>query len=708
MLHLKTPRGPRNRRREIRSRGIRSSALSSGKPVRGWRARLAEVDWGRLRINVVAAAFVLLWGGLWCRAWHLQMIEGPLLADRAKRQYIASELVTGKRGNILDRNGQALARSVECRSVYARPAEVADVARTANVLGPLLNIPPQELYATLSDSPRKFVWLARKVDDSTASAVRKAALPGIGLSKEYDRVYPFKQMAGQLLGFVGMDDRGLEGVERALDSRLAGVPIRQTVQRDAMGRRFYLYAEGQGEPAGEDMSLTLDVQIQFFAEEAIARAVEEYGANWGGVLLVDVPSGDILAWAQYPFFNPNSYREYAPSQYRNRLAADALEPGSTLKPFLMAAALQEKKIERDTLFDCEGGQWQTKTITIRDTGRHDTLPANKVLRYSSNIGMAKIGLLLGGRTYHRYLTELGFGVRAGVPVAESRGILRPPREWSEADLISASFGQSLSVTSLQLAQAYLTLINGGMYKPLRLVLDDNATRENFHRVFSERTARQVMEMMREVVEEDGSGKAARINGMQVGGKTGTAQKADRRSGTYGKGRIASFVGFVPADNPRYLVLTIVDEPTRNQYGGVVAAPVFKSVAGRTMIYKGQLPDVTFAEASDKTSRGGHASPRIRGYRPSRGPDPLFATVSVETDRAVSYHTLPGHLSRASALVPNVVGKSVRNAVELFARGGIVPELKGTGRRVVKQTPEPGAQWPAEQKPGQYVLWLSER
>ena len=714
MLQIKTSiKKQKNKRSELKSAAT-SSVLSQGKPLRGWRASLAQVDWGRLRINVVVAVFILFWAGLWSRAWFLQMIEGPRLADRAKRQYMASELVTGKRGMIFDRNGQVLARSVECRSIYARPAEIVDVVHTANTLGPILNIPPQELYAQLSDSQRKFLWLARKVDDHTAEAVRKTDLAGIGFSKEYDRVYPFKQMAGQLLGFVGMDDRGLEGIERALDSNLASIPTRQMVQRDAMGRRFYLHTAGQDEPGGKDATLTLDVQVQFFAEEAIAKAVEDYGASWGGVLVVDVPTGDVLAWAQYPFFNPNSYRDYAPSQYRNRLASDALEPGSTFKPFLVAAALQEKKIDRDTPFDCEGGKWETKTITIRDTGRHGVLPVNKIIRYSSNIGMAKIGLTLGTRTYHRYLAQLGFGTRTAVPVAESKGILRQPKDWSEADLISTSFGQSISVTGLQMAQAYLTLINGGVYKPLRLVLDESAlVEENYQRVFSERVTKQVMDMMREVVEEDGSGKAARINGVVVAGKTGTAQKADRRTGTYGNARLASFVGFAPADNPRYLVLVMVDEPTRNQYGGVVAAPVFQKVTSRAMTYRGHLPDVVFAEAPEKpviVDRRA-AAIRARGYKASQAPQPLYAAVEMAPVRAVAYHTLPGHLTKASTTVPNVVGKTVRNAVELFARGGIVPTLKGDGQRVVRQAPEAGSHWPEKDvkgKESEYVLWLSER
>lgn len=711
MLRLSPPKKQRNRRNSS-GNSVLNSVLNSSKPDRGIRAWFANRDWGRLRINIVASIFVLLWFGLWGRAWYLQMIEGPTLAHKARRQHMTSELVTGKRGKVFDRNGQVLARSVECRSVYAKPAEITDVVAVSNTLGPLLNIPPQELYAQLSDSNRKFLWLSRKVDDQTAEAVRRSELAGIGLSKEFDRIYPFKQMAGQLLGFVGMDDHGLEGIERSLDNQLASIPTRQIVQRDATGRRFYLQTEGQEEPGGADVALTIDVQVQFFAEEALAQTIEEYGATWGGVLVVDVPTGDILAWAQYPFFNPNSYREYAPSQYRNRLASDALEPGSTFKPFLVAAALQEKKVDPDTLFDCEGGKWETKTITIRDTAKRGILPVNKIVRYSSNIGMAKIGLTLGAKTYHNYLSQLGFGTRTGLPVAESRGILRSAREWGEADLISTSFGQSISVTGVQMAQAYLTLLNGGVYKPLRLVLDENAAvQEKYQRIFSEKVSRQVRDMLRDVVEEDGSGKAARIQGMQVGGKTGTAQKADKRSGTYGRGRMASFVGFAPADNPRYLVLVMVDEPTKNQYGGIVAAPVFQKVTSRAMTYRGHMPNVVFAEAASKAHQEAakQRSRYQRGLKISKNQHSLRDNPLGEITRVnLAANSTSPSAAKAAAVVPNVVGKSVRNAVELFARGGIVPILKGEGQHVIKQSPAPGAAWPEQEKDGTYILWLSER
>lgn len=692
-------------RRKSPGNSYRSGGTSNS-PL-GW---LKGLDWSRVRIRMVVCIFCLLWAGLWGRAWYLQMIEGPRLAERAQRQHMASELVAGRRGMILDRNGQVLARSVEARSVYARPQEITDFQAAAAVLAPLLGLDAQALHTELAQTKRRFVWLKRKVDDYTAEAVRKTGLAGIGLSKEYDRFYPFKHLAGQLLGFVGVDDKGLEGVERSMDARLGCVPTRQIVQRDAMGRRFYLHEEGQSEPVGEDLTLTIDVQMQFTVEEAIAKAVRENDARWGGALVVDVLSGEIHAWAQYPFFNPNNYKDSGPLIYRNRLAADALEPGSTFKPFVIAAALQERKVTPSTAIDCEGGKWVKKNFTIRDTSSQGVLPVDKVLRYSSNIGMAKIGLSMGAGTLHKYLHALGFGQHTAVPVADSKGILRSPRGWSEVDIMSAAFGQSISVTGLQMAQAYLTLLNNGVHKPLRLIREDSRVEEAHPRVFRESAVREVMRMMRDVVEEkDGTGRRARVEGIEVAGKTGTAQKADHRSGTYGSKRLASFVGFFPASRPRYLVLVMVDEPVRSQYGGLVAAPVFQEIASRVLTNSGMLHEAE-AGAAAKHASGRSAGGRQRGLKLAGLDVPGFSAsrnldATPAPDKGMR---LPGHLATAGSRVPDVLGKSVRNAVELFARAGVVPELKGTGSRVVRQSPPPGVTWPENGKPAEYILWLSER
>ncbi|MDR1857260.1 MAG: PASTA domain-containing protein [Desulfovibrio sp.] len=671
---------------------------------RAWREWHVE-DWPRMRCNIVVAVFALLWVGIWGRAWYLQMMKGPHLAAQARRQHTTTELVTGRRGVIYDRNGQILAQSVQSYSIYAKPHDIEDKVRAAEVLGALLGREPQPLYEELASARRNFIWIQRKVDDYTAEELRKADIQGLGLAKEYDRVYPLKHMAGQVLGFVNVDDRGCAGLEFTLDGRLASLSTRQVVQRDAQGRRFYLHEEGVADPKGQDVTLTLDVRLQYVAEEAVREAGQATSSRWAGALVVDVSNGDILAWAQYPFFNPNTLRERTvPALYRNRLAQDALEPGSTFKPFPMAIALQERKVTPDTLINCEKGKWETKRFTIRDTASHGILPATKVLRYSSNIGMAKIGQHLGAPVMYKYLSALGFGTRTSVPVLESRGILRRLRDWSEVDVMATAFGQSISVTGLQMAQAYLVLLNRGLFRPLRILKENVAVHEPRERIFSDSTARTVMKMMRDVVQEDdGTGKRARIDGIDVGGKTGTAQKADHRAGTYGHKHLASFVGFFPVNRPQYLILVLIDEPSSNQYGGVVAAPVFKEIAFRTMAFMGGGNEQNKERAERPAASG-----RQRGFKLA-GMEPLATTPDLVPARKSLQKSLelPGHLAKASDCVPDVEGKTVRNAVELFARAGIVPELKGSGTRVVRQSPRPGTAWKEAGKDAEYILWLTE-
>ena len=658
-----------NRRAAARERAPRPSPWSG-------------VDWQQVRFRLAAGLFAGLWVILWCRAFYVQLILGPDLETMAERQHSYTELVEARRGNIYDRNGQVLARSVECRSVYANPREVADAGAAAAALAPLLNEDPTTLRRRLSQD-RSFVWLARKVDDATALAVQKADLAGVGLTREYERVYPFKHLAGQLLGFVGLDNKGLEGLERSFDSVLAGITQRNVIQRDGTGRSFYLDSEGDNR--GEDLYLTLDVQLQFIAEDVIAEAVEYAKARWGGVIIADVATGDVLAWAQYPFFNPNNFRHSTPSEYRNRLAADALEPGSTLKPFLMAAALEEGIITKDTEFFCENGMWKTKKTVIRDDGRaYGDLKAAKILPYSSNIGMAKIALEVGAPTYYAYLTRLGFGQRTGIGVGESRGIVRQPQDWSEVDLMSAGFGQSVSVTGVQMAQAYATLAGGGQFRPLRLVMDaeGHATSGAEQRIFSRATADAVLRMMEDTVDGDGTGNRARIPGLHVAGKTGTAQKAEPgHAGGYGDKRTASFGGIVPSDKPRYVIYVILDEPTTTQYGGVLAAPVFQKVASRALAYGGYLPDVVFA--TDDTPR-----PNAGGRSAARG-----QSVIRTAERGIA---------------PDVCGQSLRRATELFAQAGVVPEVKGDGLVVVRQEPAAGS--PCLDKNGKplpCVVWMAD-
>lgn len=658
-----------------------------------------SVDWDRFRFRMVAVFFCLVWGTLWLRVGCIQLWDGPELADKARRQHISAERVDVPRGMICDRNGQILARSVEVCSVYANPSQIDDVDAVAKKLASILGRSPQDISASLQKN-RSFIWIARRIDDATAEAVRKADLRGIELIREQERIYPYKHVAGQLIGFVGMDGRGLEGLERSFDDELSGLPVRQMFQRDASGRLFYMDNNDDEMPESEDLRLTIDVQVQFMAEEVLSKGVEEVAAKWGGMLIVDVQNGNVLAWAQYPFFNPNVYRKYKPAEYRNRLALDALEPGSTFKPFLVASALQEGVVTRNTVFNCENGVWKTKRSVIRDDNRaYKDLSVNQILMYSSNIGCGKIGLTLGAVKFHKYLSLLGFGQRMGLHLNESKGILRSPKDWSESDLISTSFGQSVSVTEAQMAQAYLTLANGGVYKPLRILLDSEEDDGGGQRVFSAETSREVLRIMQDVVDA-GTGKKAAVPGMAVAGKTGTAQKA--KSGTYGKERTASFVGLIPADKPLYLVVIFIDEPVRGKYGGTIAAPLFKNVITRVMAYQGALPDPG-AQLAQRVKRQEERAAKRAKRQKQKQEETIMGEVRRELASAA-----PTIKPKEKGAVPDVVGQSLRRAVEMFVQQGLVPVIKGDGARVVRQEPIPGIRWSDKnQAPRDCVLWLSE-
>ncbi|SKA69680.1 penicillin-binding protein [Desulfobaculum bizertense] len=634
-----------------------------------------EKDWSRIRLALVAGLFGLVWLVLWGRAFQVQVLDGDMLAERARRQHLASEFINGERGRILDRHGRILAQSVQCQSVYARPVQVKNPAQAARSLSRVLNIPANKLVKKLS-SRRPFVWLKRQVSDKVAFGVRSLDIGGISLVKEYRRLYPNKWLAGQLLGFCGQDGHGLEGLERSLNTQLTGVQNRQIVQRDARGRKLYLDGEQESPSHGQDVRLTLDADIQAVAEQALSKVVSQYNGKSGVALVAEVESGDILAWAQYPLFNPNSYRQYRSLGWRNRVALDALEPGSTLKPFLIAAALQEGIVAPETAVYCENGRFRLDGVTIRDTHKYEDLSVAEVLKLSSNIGMAKIGLEMGASRYYDYLTKLGFGSRSGLKLPESKGILRNPGTWQRVDLAATSFGQGIAVTALQTARAYVCLADDGVLKPLRLFAGQQPTQPE-RAVFSPEVTHTVLGMLQAAVEE-GTGKRARIEGLTVGGKTGTAQKASR-SGGYGKKYLASFVGMIPATHPRYVVLVSVDEPHPVYYGGLVAAPAVREIALKSLAFLGELPEVMTEAAS---------------------PDSFAAPRELERAVQAAVHRSPD--VRNPLLVPDVVGLSLRQAVKIFADAGVMPDLRGTGYIIGKQSPPPGTPWKSA---GQAVFWL---
>jgi cell division protein FtsI (penicillin-binding protein 3) len=639
----------------------------------------ARKDWSGMRIILLAGALVLVWTGLWVKTYLIQVVHGVELSEEAKAQYWTRESVRGLRGDIYSSRGALLAKSITVDSVFVRPREIEDPERVSRVLARILNAEPSALATRLNEDSG-FVWIERKIGDKKAERIRSKELAGVYLTQEPRRIYPQGQLAGQLLGFVGMDNRGLEGIELSFDTRLSGRKRELLVQRDAFGRVLYAPGELTGELSGKDVVLTLDTRVQFAAEKAISEAVRQYGGDYGMFLVVKVDSGHILASAQYPFFNPNCFRRYSPRLWRNRAALDAFEAGSSMKPFLVASALDEGLCEPKTIYYCENGSWRFQGYSIKDTHKYGWLPVRKILRYSSNIGAAKIGLDLGAEAYVRDLRALGLGKSTSLPLpSENEGILRGSEQWNRVELVSGSFGQGFSQNLYQMGRAYLCLANKGVRKPLTLVRQPEREKPGPTRVYSERTANTVLDMMESVVEGDGTGTRANIQGIHVGGKTGTAQQA-LPSGGYGEDYLAVFAGLIPSRDPEYLLLAVVDSPTENHYGGVVAAPAVRKV-GQTLL---------------------RHTKACREWRPTLGGD--AAHESRERAGARNFRIITrtnGEQATNATLVPDLRGMPLRLAMEVLARRGSVPAVKGAGVVVARQSPEPGSEWKEEN----VVLWL---
>lgn len=632
-------------------------------------------DRGRGKIIFAGVLFALALMGLWARAYYVQVVKGPEYAKMANRQYWASETVSGKRGEIFDRNGLLLAKSVATQSVYVRPNEIKDVWTVSTRLGSILGMNAKGIAAEMGPGKR-FVWVARKISDAQAQAIRTEMLPGVYLETENSRQYPQGHMAGQLLGFLNMDGHGIEGLEKSFDDLLMPSSTKYTVQKDAAGNRMSsLQGEDRSAFNGQDLRLTLDSQVQLATEEALERSVARAKAKSGMALVVDVSTGEILAWGHYPFFNPNAVKKTR-GEWKNRVAVDIFEPGSTMKPIMVAAALQEKVCSPSKEYFCENGKWSVRGRRIKDTHKYENLTVSKIIRYSSNIGAAKIGLELGAAKLNRYLQELGFGHRGGLPLpGESAGLLNPVKQWKDVELANISFGQGLGVTMLQMTDAYLCIANGGVRLPLRLVREPHLPVQG-KRVFDEDVARMVMAMLEEVVQEDGTGTQARIEGVRVAGKTGTAQKASPTGG-YGGEYVASFVAVFPADKPRYLVSMMVDEPQNGHYGGVLVAPEVRNIGVQLLTASGMLSE-----------------PAEQVHMAQVSPERFSAPVQRVDNRPVDQETMP-----------NLQGATVRQALEVLVSRGIVPTVTGQGVIIEKQHPQPGEKWPADNK---CQLWLTQQ
>jgi len=630
--------------------------------------------WHNWRIKLIGIGFILAFGLIGYRALSLQVLDHELFEKRAQRQYQRIVQLPRQRGTIYDRNGQELALSMAVDSIFVEPYRIEDIPGTAKALARILSLSQRRLLVNLNKE-RRFLWIKRQVTPRESESLRALKLKGVGFIREHRRYYPNSQLGAQVIGFTGLDPTGLEGLELQYDSLMLGERGFLVIETDGKGKSIDFGdqdASVQGGSPGHSLWLTLDKNLQYIAEKELAAGVRKAQAKSGTVVVLDPETGKVLAMASYPDYNPNAYRSSRPSQWRNRAVCDAFEPGSTLKPFLVAAALNEGAVSPKQTIDCENGLYRVGGRKVRDTHRYGSLTVEDIVKLSSNIGAAKIGKKLERDRFYRYLGNFGFGSRSGIDFpGESTGLMRPPDKWFEADLANISFGQGISVTALQLARATAVIANGGLLMEADLVekvvdsqgvIVESRKPRTVHRVLSETVAHQVRDMMVRVVSEDGTGPLAQVPGFTVAGKTGTAQKVDRVTGGYSADkRVASFVGFLPAEAPRLVILVVVDEPQGQTYGGLVAAPVFARIAEQSLRQLGVSP----------------TEPVRRWVLPEivfDDPIPAALPFLVGTRQ-----------EGALPIMPDCVGLSGRQVLQTMERAGLNIKLKGSGR-VVEQHP----------------------
>jgi len=547
----------------------------------------------RARILCIFLLLFLGLGSIATKLYAVQVRQRDRLSERATRQYQRLVPVVSHRGIIYDRSGREFAVSLRVASAFAQPVSVHDPQATARVLAPILKLSVAELRSRLT-ADKPFVWLKRQLEPAQATAVTELNLKGIGLTPESRRFYPREEVAAHVLGFVGLDERGLEGIEHQYDDLLGGKPQYIAAQQDALGRLIARQEEPEPRTPIFDLSLTLDEVIQYTAERELARAVERSRAKGGTVVVMDPASGEILALASQPGFDPNSYRIAPTGARRNRAVTDYFEPGSIFKVILAAGALEEGVVRPGDRFHGEGGAIQVGGVTIRDHEKYGWLTVREILTYSSNVGAIKIGQKLGKSLFYHYISGFGFGTLTGVDLpGETPGLIRRPKGWSALSLSVLSLGHEISVTPVQFATAFSAVANGGvLLRPhiIRGLRSQDGTLQRvvepvaIRRVISPETARTLLDMLTSVTEE-GTGKEAALAEYAVAGKTGTAQKVDPATGRYSARKVvASFVGAVPAEAPRLVILVVIDDPEIFRWGGSLAAPTFREIARDALKY----------------------------------------------------------------------------------------------------------------------------
>ena len=518
--------------------------------------------------------------GLLGRGIYLQGIHDDFLQKKGDARYSRVIEVSAHRGMISDRNGEPLAVSTPVESIWASPSDVAADRLQIKKLAQVLDMDVNELKGRLFDTSRDFVYLKRQLPPDQVEKVVGLNIPGIMLQREYRRYYPAGEEAAQTLGFTGQDDIGQEGLELALQEQLAGKPGSQRVIKDRRGHIVEDAGSLHVSKPGSDIVLSLDSNVQHLAYRELKYAVIQHRAKSGSIVVLDARSGEVLALANYPGYNPNSRNNVSSKSMRNRAVTDLFEPGSTMKPFAVATAIETGKVRPNTLINTENGVFTVNNRKIHDQHPAAMMTVSQIIQRSSNVGAAKVALSLKPEALWQGLSESGFGAQTGSNFpGEAEGKLRDPKTWRRIEQATISYGHGISVSLLQLARAYTVFANHGELKPISLLKLDGPVAGK--QVFSEHTIRALTSMLETVTHPGGTAPLAQVSGYRVAGKTGTAHKLE--DGRYVNRYVASFVGFAPVSNPRLVVAVMIDEPGNEEYfGGLVAAPVFSKVTGAAL------------------------------------------------------------------------------------------------------------------------------
>lgn len=558
--------------------------------LQGWRSRTVGL--------LLMLAFLALVG----RSFYLQVIHNDFLQEKGDSRYRRDIEISASRGKIVDRHGDMLAVSTPMKSIWAIPGD----ARTMSTpqkrqLAELLDLSVRELDGKLA-SEKTFTYVKRQVPPETAERIAAQKFPGVHQEKEYRRFYPTGDMTAHIVGFTGVDDKGLEGVELAFQNSLLGRPGSRTVIRDRRGNIVEDVGATKPPQDGKDIHLALDSKIQYLAYSHLKAAVEANKARAGGAVVIDARSGEILALANWPTYNPNNREHLSGAQLRNRAITDTYEPGSVMKPFTAALALERGKVRIDTVIDCAPGRLTIGSATISDAHKHGALTVAEVIQKSSNVGTVKMALGFQPKEMWEMYDRLGFGQapNLGFP-GEVNGRLRPWKNWRPIEQATMSYGHGIAVSLIQMARAYTVFARDGELMPLSLTRIEE-TPPHGMRIFSPQTVREVRIMLEMAVQPGGTAPKARVAGYRVGGKTGTAHKLE--GGVYARKYIGSFVGLAPISDPRLVVAVMIDEPSgTSYYGGDVAGPAFSQIMGGALRTLGVTPDAPLQVAEAAAGKG---------------------------------------------------------------------------------------------------------